>query len=198
MISRLRGTILQKSATEVVIDCNGVGYSVNISLNTSAKLPDVKEEAVLETILIPREDALNLYGFYDDAERVMFRHLISVSGIGAKTAMAILSSLSVDEFKEFIYLGNVAGLQRLPGIGRKTAERLILELKDKVSKISSSDLVSLNAGSASVKHEAVLALVALGYSQQNAEKSVFKVLSELPDDASLESIIRLALKNSGK
>lgn len=198
MISRLRGTVLFKSATEVVIDCNGVGYLVSISINTSEKLPDVNCEAVLETILIPREDALNLYGFSDDSERIMFRHLIAVSGIGTKTAMAILSSLSVDEFKDYIYLGNVNGLQKLPGIGRKTAERLILELKDKVSKISSTGTGSNQSGQTPSKHEAVLALVALGYAHQTAEKSVYNAMSELPGDASVEAIIRLVLKNSVK
>jgi len=134
MISRLRGILVEKTATEAVVDCNGVGYSAFISLATYDRLPATGEEVELKTLLIPRDDALILYGFHNDIERDAFKMLISISGVGAKTAIAVLSSLSVEELQGYIVSGNSIALQKLQGIGKKTAERIILELKDKISQ----------------------------------------------------------------
>lgn len=198
MISRIRGKLLEKTATEAVIDCNGVGYSAFISLATFDTLPSVGDEVEIKTLLIPRDDALILYGFHNDEERDAFKLLISISGVGAKTAIAVLSSLTVAELQEYIVTGNSIALQKLQGIGKKTAERIILELKDKISKLSVANIGDLDSQANQIRQESVLALVALGYSNISAEKAVKKVLAGESESLSVESVIRLVLKNSGK
>jgi Holliday junction DNA helicase RuvA len=199
MISRLSGKLLSKNATEVVIDCNGVGFSAYISLSTYAQLPAPGNDVELQTLLISREDSLTLYGFHEDSERNAFKQLISISGIGAKTAIAVLSSLSVTELQEYIATANSVALQKLPGIGKKTAERIILELKDKISRLYAGEPTGTSGGVSNViKQEAVLALVALGFSNLSAEKAVNKVLVVNTQDISVEFLIRQVLKNSAK
>jgi Holliday junction DNA helicase RuvA len=198
MISRLSGKLLSKSATEAVIDCNGVGFLVYISLSTFDKLPELAENVVLQTLLISREDSLSLYGFNDESERDAFKQLISISGVGAKTAIAVLSSLTVAELQEYIITGNAVALQKMPGIGKKTAERIILELKDKISKLQIADKGEAGSISNVVKQEAVLALVALGFSNLSAEKAVKNILGKEDKNISVESLIRLVLQNTAK
>jgi Holliday junction DNA helicase RuvA len=199
MISRLTGKLIAKTATEAVIDCNGIGFSAFITLATYDRLPEIGEEVSLITHLIPRDDSLNLYGFYDVVERDAFLQLISISGVGAKTAIAVLSALSVAELQQFIISGNSPALQKLQGIGKKTAERIILELKDKISKLQVGEEALLPGTiSDTVRQEAVMALVSLGYTNTAAEKAVKKVLADVSGDITVESLIRLVLKNTGK
>ncbi len=199
MISRLTGKLIAKTATEAVIDCNGIGFSAFITLATYDRLPEIGEEVSLITHLIPRDDSLNLYGFYDVVERDAFLQLISISGVGAKTAIAVLSALSVAELQQFIISGNSPALQKLQGIGKKTAERIILELKDKIAKLQVGEEALLPGTiSDTVRQEAVMALVSLGYTNTAAEKAVKKVLADVSGDITVESLIRLVLKNTGK
>jgi holliday junction DNA helicase RuvA len=194
MIAQLEGTIARKSSTEAVIDCGGVGYLVMISLNTSDKLGDIGEKAKLLTVLIPREDAWNLYGFADEEERTLFRLLLSVSGIGGKIALGILSSIEAESFAQEVLSGNITALTKLPGIGKKTAERLHLELRDKIANVLAIDESSVRTGSNQIKNEAVAALVALGYTQAMADKFISKAIKESSGDFNAEDLIKLSLK----
>jgi Holliday junction DNA helicase RuvA len=195
MIVQLSGEIVSKTATDVIIDCNGVGYGVMISVNTSEQLPDQGSKAKLLTMLIPREDAMQLFGFYDNSERDAFKMLISISGVGPKIALGILSSLKVGELKEYILTGNLHALTKLPGIGKKTAERLHLELKDKISKLNTGDLTIFEPSLDLVRQEALSALITLGYSRPIAEKAIRKVISDSSlKDLSAEDLIKLSLK----
>ncbi len=193
MIAHIKGLITEKYPTHIVIDCNGVGYHLNISLNTYSKISE-KESCKLLTQLIVREDAHILYGFYEADERDLFRHLISVSGIGSSTAMMMLSSLSAEEIKSAIVNENVSLIKSIKGIGPKTAQRVILDLKDKFGKVSlktAENILSHNT----VKEEALTALVALGFQKNVAEKAINKAFQEVGGKARVEELIKLALKN---
>ena len=198
MIALLKGKIYSKSSTEIIIDCNGVGYQVAVSVNTSEKLPDCDYEAKVFTLLIPREDSITLYGFAEESEREAFKMLISISGIGPKSAIGILSSVSVDELQEYVLTNNLHSLQKLPGVGKKTAERLLLELKDKAGKIAtpqSKTKTNLNV----FISEALAAMTTLGYSKPIAEKAIRQAADELQgQDASIEFLIKKALKYAMK
>lgn len=192
MITHIQGKLVEKNPTDVVIDCNGVGYFLNISLHTYSQIPD-NEHLKLYTVLLVREDAHTLYGFSSVAEREIFKLLISVSGVGASTARTMLSSLTPKQIKEGIAHGDVVLIQSIKGIGVKTAQRVILDLKDKILKIYDIDelLVSKNNTS---KDEALSALEVLGFIRKQSERVVEKILSTQPD-ANVETIIKEALKN---
>lgn len=192
MISHIQGKLVEKNPTNVVIDCNGVGYFLNISLHTYSQIPD-QEHLKLYTQLLVKEDSHTLYGFSSIAERDMFNLLISVSGIGAGTARTMLSSLTPKQVREGIAKEDVALIQSIKGIGAKTAQRVIIDLKDKVLKIYDIDEVSLAADNTS-KDEALSALEVLGFVKKPAERVVDKILANQPD-ATVETIIKLALKN---
>ena len=192
MITQLQGRLVEKSPTDVVIDCHGVGYFVNISLHTFAQLP-TSENVKLFTHLQVREDAHILYGFSSIVEREIFRLLISVSGVGASTARTMLSSLTPKQVKEGIAVGDVALIQSVKGIGLKTAQRVIIELKDKVLKIYDINESSLSQNNTN-KDEALSALEVLGFMKKQSERVIEKVISSNPD-ASVEFIIKEALKN---
>ena len=192
MITHIQGRLVEKNPTDVVIDCNGVGYLLNISLHTFSQIPD-NEALKLFTHLIVREDSHTLFGFSSIAEREIFRLLISVSGIGANTARTMLSSLSPQQVKEAIAHGDVALIQSIKGIGAKTAARVILDLKDKVLKVYDIDEVSVNKSNTN-KDEALSALEVLGFAKKQSERIVDKIVSQQPD-ASVETIIKEALKN---
>lgn len=195
MIARLKGTLISKTSTEVIIDCNGVGYLASISVNTSSALPDPGKICELMTILIPREDSMQLYGFINEEESDAFKMLISVSGIGPKIALGVLSSLSVSDLQNYILTGNINALQKMPGIGKKTAERLHIELKDKITKLEISSKPETDRFSSVIRQEAIAALVTLGYSNLIADKAVRKVLeSESEAELTAEKLIRKALK----
>ncbi len=192
MITHLQGRLVEKNPTHVVIDCNGVGYFVNISLNTFSQLPD-SEHVRMFTHLQVKEDSHTLFGFMEASEREIFRLLLSVSGIGSSTARTMLSSMDPLQIREAIAQGNVPAIQAIKGIGAKTAQRVILDLKDKILKIYDLDEVYPNSNNTK-KDEALSALEVLGFQRKQAEKAVDKVLSQ---DASLsvENIIKHALKN---
>lgn len=192
MITHIQGKLVEKNPTDVVIDCNGVGYRLNISLNTYSQIPD-QENLKLFTHLQVKEDSHTLYGFSSIAEREIFRLLISVSGVGASTARTMLSSLNPTEIKEAIALGDVPTIQSVKGIGAKTAQRVILDLKDKILKVYDMDEVSVNKGNTH-KDEALSALEVLGFNRKQSERIVDKIASKDPD-ANVETIIKEALKN---
>jgi len=190
MIGFLRGKIISKKPTKILVDVNGVGYIVNISINTFEKISD-KTEVSLYTYLSVREAALDLYGFYTFAEKEMFELLISVSGIGPKSAQSILSGIQIEDLKEALKSGNMTRLISIPGIGRKTAERLMVELRDKVDSVSESG-EGIFPGASSVRGDAVTALVNLGYNQKVAERIVRAVMDKSPK-ISIEDLIKEAL-----
>lgn len=192
MITHIQGKLTEKNPTHVVIDCNGVGYMLNISLHTYSQIPD-QENLKLYTHLQVKEDSHTLYGFSSLAEREMFRLLLSVSGIGASIARTMLSSLTPKQVREGIATSDVALIQSIKGIGAKTAQRVILDLKDKVLKIYDIDEVSVSKGNTN-KDEALSALEVLGFVKKQAERVVDKIMVQQPD-SSVEAIIKQALKN---
>lgn len=194
MIAHLRGKLVNKSSTEIVVDCGGVGYSAMVSVNTSDSLPPDGNDVMVYTLLIHREDAMQLFGFKDISEREAFKMLISVSGIGGRIALGILSSLTVASLQQFVLAGNLVALQKLPGIGRKTAERLILELKDKIINLGVVDTSDTGISNIFIRQEAMAALITLGYNQLVADKAVKKAMSESDSELSAEKLIKSALK----
>ncbi|MCL4146031.1 UNVERIFIED_CONTAM: hypothetical protein GTU68_026155 [Idotea baltica] len=192
MITHIQGKLIEKNPTHVVIDCNGVGYMLNISLHTFSQIPN-SENLKLYTHLQVKEDSHTLYGFSSLAEREIFRLLLSVSGIGASIARTMLSSLTPKQVREGIATSDVALIQSIKGIGAKTAQRVILDLKDKVLKIYDIDEVSVYKGNTN-KDEALSALEVLGFVKKQAERVVDKIMIQQPD-ADVETIIKQALKN---
>lgn len=192
MITHIQGRLVEKNPTEVIIDCNGVGYFVNISLHTFSQLP-AGENVKLFTHMQVREDAHTLYGFSGKTEREIFRLLLSVSGIGASIARTMLSSLSPQQVMEAIASEDVVTIQSVKGIGNKTAQRAVLDLKDKIIKVYGLDDVSVNSSNTN-KNEALSALETLGFTRKQVEKVCDKILKEQPE-ASAEEIIKQALKN---
>lgn len=192
MIAHIQGKLVEKSPTEVVIDCNGVGYSVNISLHTYSLLPST-DFIKLFTHLIIKEDGHTLYGFVEKSEKEIFKMLITVSGIGAGIARTMLSSLEPKQIIQALASGDVTTIQSIKGIGGKTAQRAILDLKEKVLKIYDLDEVSLNQNNTN-REEALSALEVLGFVRKSSEKIIDKVVSQNPD-ATVELIIKQALKN---
>jgi len=192
MIAHIQGKLVEKTPTEVVIDCNGVGYQVNISLHTFSLLPN-SDHLKLYTFLQIKEDAHTLFGFVEKAERELFKLLLSVSGVGASTARTMLSSIAPQQIIQAIASGDVVTVQSIKGIGAKTAQRIILDLKDKVLKIYNLEEVAFSQSNTN-KDEALSALEVLGFARKAAEKVVDKIVKE-NTDASVETIIKLALKN---
>ena len=192
MITQIRGRLVEKSPTGVVIDCNGVGYFIHISLHTFSKLTD-NESIKLLTHLQVKEDSHQLYGFATEMEREIFRLLISVNGIGTNTARTMLSSLTPKQVREGIAAEDVVLIQSVKGIGLKTAQRVIIDLKDKILKIYDID-ETLSVSNNTNKDEALSALEVLGFTKKQSERIVVKILSDSPD-ASVEFLIKEALKN---
>ncbi|MBE7633682.1 Holliday junction branch migration protein RuvA [Tenacibaculum finnmarkense] len=192
MITQIKGKLVEKSPTHAVIDCNGVGYLLHISLHTYSNLP-ADENVLLYTHLAIREDAHTLYGFFNKVEREIFRLLTSVSGVGPSIARTMLSSMTSEEIQQAIASENVKAIQSVKGIGIKTAQRVIVDLKDKIVKIFDLDEVSITQNNTS-KEEALSALEVLGFLRKQAEKVIGNILKETPD-ASVETLIRQALKN---
>ena len=189
MITQIKGRLIEKSPTELVIDCNGVGYSINISLNTYSQIGD-DENIKLFTHLIIKEDSHSLYGFFKKSERSLFKLLISVSGVGASTARMMLSSLSPGEIISAILSDSVQIIQSVKGIGAKTAQRVILELKDKAMMFESNDKEQFSFSNEST--EAASALEVLGYSQKQTNKILTQIISENPG-INVETLIKKAL-----
>ena len=192
MIDHLRGRLVEKKPTYIVVECNGVGYFLNISLHTFSLLRD-EENIHIYTHLLVKEDSHTLFGFVERSEREVFRLLISVSGVGSSTARTMLSSLSPADVRDAIANGDVASIQAVKGIGAKTAQRVILDLKDKILKVYDMGEVSLQTNNTN-KEEALSALEVLGFARRQSEKVVEKVLAE-DTSLSVENIIKRALKN---
>ncbi len=189
MITHLNGRLVEKTPTNIVVECNGVGYFVKISLNTFSAI-GMEEQIKIHTQLQVREDAHTLYGFATLKERIMFNHLISVSGIGANTAILMLSALTSDEIAAAIVGDNVNLIQSIKGIGAKTAQRLIIDLKDKVAKtdFATENIFAVNNTN---QNDALTALLSLGFDKSKAEKAINRIITE---DQSVEDIIKQALK----
>ncbi len=192
MIAHIQGKLVEKTPTEVVIDCGGVGYHINISLHTYSLLPPT-DFIKLYTHVQIKEDAHTLFGFMEKTEREIFKMMLTVSGIGASIARTMLSSLEPKQIIQSIAVGDVATIQSIKGIGVKTAQRVIIELKDKVLKLYDLEEVSLVQNNTN-KDEALSALEVLGFMRKAAEKVVEKIARENPD-ATVEFIIKQALKN---
>jgi Holliday junction DNA helicase RuvA len=190
MIGYLKGKVLSKKPTKLLIDVNGVGYLVNISISTFEKIAEM-EEVALYTYLAVRESALDLFGFYSLAEKEMFEILIGVNGIGPKSAQGILSGIQIADLKEAVKTGNISRLVSIPGIGKKTAERMLIEIRDKVDSVADTGENILH-GSSSVRGDAIAALVNLGYNQKTAERIVQAVLDKNPN-SSIEDLIKNSL-----
>ncbi len=191
MITHIQGKLIEKNPTNVVIDCNGVGYHLNISLHTYSQIPD-QENLRLYTHLQVKEDSHTLYGFSSLSEREIFRLLISVSGIGTNIARTMLSSLSPKQVREGIAIEDIALIQSVKGIGLKTAQRVIIELKDKVLKIYDIDEGSISISNTN-KEEALSALEVLGYTKKQSNR-VVEIIIAANKDANVETIIKEALK----
>lgn len=192
MITHLKGKLVEKSPTNVVIEVNGIGYWVNISLTTFSQIPD-NENIKLYTHLQIKEDSHSLYGFYSKKEREIFRLLISVSGVGTSTARTMLSSLDPQQVVEAISTNNVSIVQSVKGIGSKTAQRLIIELRDKILKIYDLDDTNVNFNN-TTREEALSALEVLGINKKSSERLVDNIIKE-NQDISVEEIIKETLKN---
>jgi Holliday junction DNA helicase RuvA len=196
MIAYLSGKLVFKDPTYVIIDVGGIGYHVKISLQTFSKIKD-EEQIRLLTFLHIKEDAHTLYGFSEETEKRLFLLLISINGVGANTGLMILSSLSTEEVEHAILSGDVATIQGVKGIGAKTAQRIILELKDKIGKSGtgeSSTPLGFLKGSNKVREEALQALVTLGFPKALAEKNITMVLKKTNGEISLEDLIKASLK----
>lgn len=191
MYEFIRGAVTDLNPASIVIDASGVGYFINISLNTYSKV-NGKKEAHLLIHQIVREDAHILYGFAEQRERELFRNLISVNGVGANTAIMMLSSLNPDELVTAVTTGNTDVLKAVKGIGAKTAQRIIIDLKDKFGKIPETGQFLISADN-TTKNESLSALVMLGFAKKDADKVVSKIIGEEPD-ATVESVIKRALK----
>jgi len=193
MIAFLRGNFVYKSPALVQIETGGVGYELQISLNTFSRIQQL-ESGILLTYLHIREDAHVLYGFFDKTEKDMFIHLISVSGVGASTARMMLSAMKPEEISRAILQGNVRQLESIKGIGKKSAERIILELRDKLGKSKDETLNISSLTNNTVEQDALNALITLGIARPAAENAIKKVLSEGAGAEKIEDIIKKALK----
>tara|TARA_Y100000994_G_scaffold221602_1_gene201368 strand:- start:638 stop:1231 length:594 start_codon:yes stop_codon:yes gene_type:complete len=196
MIVRLEGKLLDKQAPCALIDVNGVGYEVNVSLNTLVSLPEIGANLELLTHFVVREDAQTLYGFISSRERELFRALIKVNGVGPKMALGILSGMTVDEFSIAVVSEDIGLLVKLPGVGKKTAERLVIEMRDIVDSVGLMSAIVSNDANKDVRLEAEGALISLGYKQQDVSKIMSKL--DLNSVSTAEDIIRLALKSIAK
>lgn len=186
MIGRLHGKLLEKNPPQILIDVSGVGYEVDVPMSTFCNLPEVGGELTLHTHFVVREDAQLLYGFATLAERAVFRALIKISGVGPKIALALLSGITVDQLKDAVDRGETGLLTKVPGIGKKTAERLVLELKGKLAGTGTAAVPTSGA-----RADVAAALIALGYSEREAAAATKK----LPEDCTVNDGLRLALKS---
>jgi len=201
MISSLRGILTLKSPTEVLIDVGGVGYAVSIPLSTYEVLGDLNSTSTLLTYLYVREDILQLFGFATEEERSIFKLLISVSGIGPRMAQTILSGITVPDLKHHITSANLAALTTIPGVGKKLAERLLVELRDKISKVETSSAFppSPSDKQSQIRSETLMALTSLGYARPAAEKALLAALKETNGkELTVEELIKASLRHATK
>lgn len=202
MIGQITGILVDKAPPEILLNVGGVSYEIQVPMNTLFQLPELGKELTLHTHFVVREDAQLLYGFIASKDKSLFRALIKVNGVGPKMALAILSGMEADEFVRTVRNDDVAALVKMPGVGRKTAERLIIEMRDRLAEWgdvggSASVAVSSAGGSSSnvMSQEAESALVGLGYKPQQAARAIDRILKDNPDLADSETLIRHALKS---
>jgi Holliday junction DNA helicase RuvA len=202
MIGRLKGILAAKRAPQILVDCSGVGYEADVSMTTYYQLPEPGEAISIWTHLVVKEDSHSLIGFTTERERKLFRQLIRVNGVGPKMALTILSGINDQEFAQCVLQDDIVTLTRLPGVGKKTAERLIIEMRDKVEDLMGGDSLDTETGTAtaaagrSSKNEAIEALQALGYKAADAEKMVRQAESGTNQDMNAAALIRKALQTS--
>lgn len=203
MIGRLRGKLIEKQAPEILIECHGIGYEVTVPMTSMYALPELNEEAIIYTHFVVREDAQLLYGFANKTERKLFRLLIKASGVGPKLALAILSGMSAEQFVSCVAHDDVTTIVKIPGVGKKTAERLLIEMRDRIKDWYTQDSLPIGENEPLVinnneqfasnnKGDAMNALVSLGYSQAQADKAIKSIYTK---DKSSEDLIRDALKS---
>ena len=203
MIGRLRGKLIEKQAPEILIECHGIGYEVTVPMTSMYALPELNEEAIIYTHFVVREDAQLLYGFANRTERKLFRLLIKASGVGPKLALAILSGMSAEQFVSCVAHDDVTTIVKIPGVGKKTAERLLIEMRDRIKDWHTQDSLPIGENEPLVinnneqfasnsKGDAMNALVSLGYSQAQADKAIKSIYTK---DKSSEDLIRDALKS---
>lgn len=192
MIGFLRGKIAMKAPPLIILDVGGVGYEIEAPMTVFYNLPEIGAEITLQTHLVVREDAHNLFGFLNEIDKTMFKTLIKISGVGAKMALAILSNQTADQFCACVQNNDTAALVKLPGVGKKTAERLIIELRDKLPKLENAPQISV---SSNAREEAISALCSLGYKPLDASRMVSAIQ---PEGKNCETIIRLALQSAAK
>lgn len=194
MITYIKGLLTYKTPTFIVVETGGVGYHINISLNTYTQVEKLESVKILTQQII-REDSHTLYGFAEEAERMLFLHLISVSGVGPSTAQLVLSSMTPEEIRSAIISENAALLGKVKGIGPKTAKRIILDLKDKLVKDGGAEVsLTISPQNNTIREEALSALVALGFNRIEVQKALNKLLKEQPTIRNVEELIKLALK----
>ncbi|VAX15204.1 Holliday junction ATP-dependent DNA helicase RuvA [hydrothermal vent metagenome] len=197
MIGYLTGKIISKKPTQVLLDVHGVGYVVNITISTFENLPDNNTEQVsLYTYLNVKEDAMTLFGFFTISEKEMFELLISVNGVGPKSAQSILSGIQIEDLRSALKTGDLSRIIAIPGIGRKTGQRLLIELRDKVESLG-DNLPDISDASYSLRTDAVNALITLGYNQKAAEKTIRTFLSS-DTNTSIEELVKKAISHLGK
>ena len=194
MIGRIRGELVEKSFPQVIVSCQGVGYEIDVPMSTFYPLPRTGEEVTLLTHLVVREDAHLLFGFLTAAERTAFRQLLKISGVGPKVALSVLSGMSVDDLSAAVAAGDAARLTKIPGIGKKTAERLVLELRDKLPKAIPAARAAGAPEPSAESADVLNALLGLGYNEREAQAAV----KQLPADLQIADAIRQALKHLAK
>lgn len=198
MIGRIRGRLLEKKAPDILMDVGGIAYELQVPMSTLYQLPDVGTDLLLHTHFVVREDAQLLYGFYDPKEKALFRALIKVNGVGPKMALAILSGMEVEEFVRIVRSDDVTAMIAMPGVGKKTAERLIIEMRDRLGDLREGEYVDSDASGSiqvsQISKDAETALISLGYKPQHAARAIAKVMKENVELQDSENLIRLVLK----
>lgn len=199
MIGRIRGVLVEKKPPEIQIDVAGICYEVQVPMSTLYQLPELGKEIILHTHFVVRDDAQLLYGFFEEKEKSMFRSLIKVNGVGPKMALGILSSMEADEFVRAVRGNDINAMVKMPGIGKKTAERLLIEMRDRLSDWGgdgeSADPVLTSTAAASITNDAETALISLGYKPQQAAHAIAQVLKANPEIQDSEELIRQSLKS---
>jgi len=199
VIGQIRGKLIEKNPPEILMEVGGITYELQIPMSTLYQLPELGRDLLLHTHFVVREDAQLLYGFYDKGDKAMFRALIRVNGVGPKLALGILSGMDVNEFVRTVRNNDVTTMANLPGIGNKTAERLIIEMRDRLSEWDTSGSsptgASLGLAEAGIKKDAETALIGLGYKPPQATRAISQVLKDNPEISDNEELIRLSLKS---
>jgi len=202
LIGQIRGILIDKQPPEILVEVGGITYEIQVPMSTLYQLPEIGQELVLYTHFVVREDAQLLYGFYDTKGKAMFRSLIRVNGVGPKLALGILSGMEADEFARTVRNNDITSMVNMPGIGKKTAERLIVEMRDRLgdwdtvdAAVSGADASNLASSTGAASRDAETALISLGYKPQRAAQAIAQVLRQSPDISDSEALIRLALKS---